>query len=528
MTSLVDAGRWLLAALGLGLGSSRASTVIDVGVDLDVDEVDGPGPRLARIHRAPDGRFVLGASNRSSLSSTSDDGGFLSRSRQVAALGVAALSAGVVGGPGRSSWRRPLVRSPSNLSLRSDGSGESGAASRQPRQPRHLLLTTAIVHPAHAHHHYANQRTLARSLAPSVAAIYSPRTPRVVASSPTGPAGTNTAGPWWPALNFSDLSSVRTPPGPATSYQQLRSVHERYALELPSLTAIHEQQQHLMLLQQRPRPTPRPQPQPRHVFLPIPSPSPPRIRIPEHGGPDGPPSRATTATASPWATPGALSAHAMHVSPNASVRARPLTRPHGHVYGPVRHARSAPELSGMETSPESRSSSSGFGSKNTSSQPNQSGSLPGSTPPYRHPPAPTGTVGPTIPSTSRAGPSQGPSPGLGLHDWLAITAGLPQRPSPSPFQDKQGCDVSVDGHYEFDAVFVGTPTRDERGLSDSETMFPTTLDEDADVSQSSDSFSRRAKQQDIEARVQAMKEEFAAFRQRQARRRRSPLLESVC
>lgn len=132
----------------------------------------------------------------------------------------------------------------------------------------------------------------------------------------------------------------------------------------------------------------------------------------------------------------------------------------------------------------------------------------------------------------------------GISDWLGIT--LPHRPSPSPFQDKQGrerereqgCDVSVDGHYEFDAVFVGTPTRDERGLSDSETAYPADPDQDegasatasaVGVSQSwsSDSFSRRAKQ-DIEARVQAMKEEFAAFRQRQARRRRSPQLESVC
>ncbi|XP_034256883.1 protein turtle-like [Thrips palmi] len=128
-------------------------------------------------------------------------------------------------------------------------------------------------------------------------------------------------------------------------------------------------------------------------------------------------------------------------------------------------------------------------------------------------------------STSRLGL------GLGLQDWIGITAGLPQRPSPSSFQDKQGCDVSVDGHYEFDTVFVGTPTRDDRGLSDSETTFHATMDEDQDASQSSDSLARRSKHDkhyNIEARVQAMKEEFAAFRERQARRRRSPQLESVC
>ncbi|XP_052122003.1 protein turtle [Frankliniella occidentalis] len=548
VTTLVDAGRWLLGALGLGLGlgSSRASSVVG-GVGLgDVDEVDGPGPglvhshSLARIHRAPDGRFVLGASNRSSVSSSSDDGGFLSRGRAVLAVASSA---------GRASWRRPLVRCPSNLSVRSDGSGESGVQGGG-RQSRHVTITTAIVHPVHAHHHYANQRTLARALVPSlapslapslptVAAIYTPsrRTPHVAASSPTDAvpsAALSPVVPWSPALNFSDLSSVRTPPsagGP--SYQQLRSVHERYAQELPSLTAIHEQQQQLMLLQQqrprpRPRPQPQPQPQPRHVFLPIPalSPSPrspPRIRIPHAATSpwvEDPPSRATTATLSPWTTPNA------HPAPAPPHRSR---LPPRH----VRHARSAPELSvrsrpspnasaasGVETSPESRSSSSGFGSKNTSSQPNQSLS----TPPYRPPPAPPQTA---LPSASTSTSRQGL--GLGLQDWLGITAGLPQRPSPSPYQDKQGCDVSVDGHYEFDAVFVGTPTRDERGLSDSETTFHAAQDEAA--SQSSDSFSRgreRVKHVNIEARVQAMKEEFAAFRQRQARRRRSPQLESVC
>ncbi|KAK3923148.1 Protein turtle [Frankliniella fusca] len=582
VTTLVDAGRWLLDALGLGLGSSRASSVVGgvVGLgDVDVDEVDGPGRghglvhshSLARIHRAPDGRFVLGASkggasNRSSVSSSSDDGGFLSRGRAV--LAVAAAGAGRAG---RASWRRPLVRCPSNLSVRSDGSGESGAG----RQARNVTITTAIVHPAHAHHHYANQRTLARALVPTLApslpgvsAIYTPsrRTPHVAASSPADAAPSAALSPvvpWSPALNFSDLSSVRTPPSAAgsagaqqvragaagaagPSYQQLRSVHERYAQELPSLTAIHEQQQQLMLLQQRPRPRPRPQPQPRHVFLPIPalSPSPrspPRIRIPWVEV-QGPPSRATTATLSPWTTPNAQPAPA---APPPQRYGSSSRLPPRH----VRHARSAPELSvrsrgagagagsranaspnasgasvasGVETSPESRSSSSGFGSKNTSSQPNQSLG----TPPYRAPPAPPQAQ--PQPQTSTSSSRQGL--GLGLHDWLGITAGLPQRPSPSPYQDKQGCDVSVDGHYEFDAVFVGTPTRDERGLSDSETTFPAVLDED--VSQSSDSFTQRgrerAKHENIEARVQAMKEEFAAFRQRQARRRRSPQLESVC
>lgn len=530
VTVLVDAGRWLLEAFGLSYpGSSRGSSM--AAAPGDVDEVDGGG--LARIHRAPDGRFVLAASNRSSVSSSSDDGGFLSRGRAV--LGVAGLR-----GLSRASWRRPLVSYPSQLSLRSDGSGESGAHTgpRRP-QPRHLL-TTAIVHPAHAHHHYANQRTLV----PSV--IYSPRpprtprtprTPRVTASSPSAAASPPT--PWSPALNFSDLSSVRTHPTPP-SYLQLRSVHERYAQELPSLTAIHEQlQRHGPPLGPPLGPLPGPPPgpplpQPRHVFMPIParssrSQSPPRIRIPPPGPSltaspwiEDPPSRTTTATPSPWRYAPADTTPVPY--PRAAPGAMRSRLPPRH----VRHARSAPELSVrprpspssapssvMETSPESRSSSSGFGSKNTSQQ-NQS-SQSGSTPPYRAPPPPPPPVHTVhaVPSTSRLLPQ----------DWIGITAGLPQRPSPSPYQDK-GCDVSVDGHYEFDAVFVGTPTRDERGLSDSETTYPTALDED--LSHSSDSFGRRNKYDNIEARVQAMKEEFAAFRQRQARRRRSPQLESVC
>ncbi|XP_063822901.1 uncharacterized protein LOC135072795 [Ostrinia nubilalis] len=137
-------------------------------------------------------------------------------------------------------------------------------------------------------------------------------------------------------------------------------------------------------------------------------------------------------------------------------RARPLSR----------HARPRTALDPPpphEASPESRSSSSGFGSKNASSQHNRS-SRTGSLaewrpPPYRPPP-----------------PAPPPRPGSGE----AVDAG------------------SVDVHYEWDrATRTPTPSTPERPRA-------------------------RPSRDDVEARVRAMKEEFLEFRKRQALRRRSP------
>ncbi|PSN50340.1 hypothetical protein C0J52_07601 [Blattella germanica] len=360
---------------------------------------------LGRISRAADGRFVLADSSHSSaansISSSSDDGGFLPRRR-------------------RASWRRPLVGYPSQLSLRSDTSGSLSP-----------------------HYH-----------PPLVPAIYSPPPappPRFRASSPLL---TTT---WSPSYNFSDLSSVpqlssveRSLPTPP-SYLQLRSVHERYSQELPSLRAIHEAQRFL----------------PVH---PLATSSPPRVRIP-------PP--------------------------------RPRARlPPRH----ARHARSAPELADpdlMETSP---SSSSGFGSKNTSQQ-NQSSSTSAEwrLPPYRPPPPPP----PPLPHPPHIG------------RWLEFASASP--PHSEPGHEKT-LDASVDDHYEFDTAFAATPTPStptallrqrpgSGGISDSEiysaSFYPLRA-------------KRPSKYDNIEARVQAMKEEFHEFRKRQAKRRRSEELESAC
>ncbi|XP_076389609.1 protein turtle isoform X5 [Megachile rotundata] len=373
------------------------------------------GRPLGKISRTADGRFVvadsvLSSANNSILdASSSDDGGFLPKQRL------------------KSSWRRPLVGT-SQLSLRSDGSGVS-------------IGGLPSIH----HHHHGTVNSLAR-IAPAICTISSPR---FLASSPSGQQV-----PWTP-LYFSDLSSVRQPSSGERSfptppdYLQLRSVHQRYSQELPSLKAIHAESRRFVPVQPLATSSP-PQPAGR-----------PRARLPPR--------------------------HA-------------------------RHARSAPELAAspdLETSPESRSSSSGFGSKNTSQQ-NQS-SRSGSTvaewrpPPYRPPPPPL--VGRWLELQDQAKVAH-------THIPNAVDAG------------------SVDGHYEFDPVSctptptsASTPTREERPpVHQIHTIHVPHIHQVHTVHHQTPRYSR----DNIEARVQAMKAEFHQFRQRQARRRQSAHLESAC
>lgn len=318
--------------------------------------------RLGRISRAADGRFVVVDSAANSVSSSSDDGGFLSRP----------------GFRNRASWRRPLVGYPSDLSLRSSASGDSLAWTPR-RTPLPVVPTTPRITPFQAS-------------SPAASILFSP-----VSSI------------WSPAY-FSDLSSVRQP---SSAERTLRSVKEMYSQELPSLRAIHEENQ--------------------------------RTLGRSRGGRSRLPPR-----------------HA-------------------------RYARSAPELADLtqETSPESRSSSSGFGSKNTSHQTGSSGTGEWRLPPYRPPP---------------------PPPVIG--HWLEYTSAYPS-PTQSDISHKP---LSVDDHYEFDPVYPISPT-------------PTDMTRALNAAKYS---VRTPKYDNIEARVQAMKEEYKAFRERQARRRLSEQLESVC
>ncbi|XP_044748189.1 protein turtle isoform X3 [Coccinella septempunctata] len=390
-----------------------------------------PSKSLARISRAADGRFILVDSLLSlraespSNASSSDDGGFLPSKKGIR---------------NRASWRRPLVGYPSQLSIRSDASGQSSKGLQG-------LLSIA------------NRTQYPLKPIPT---IYSPSTPKFQSSSPDTSSALLLS-PWTP-MYFSDLSSVRYPSSGERSYPtppgfiQLRSMHERYSQELPPLRAIHEESQ---------------------VFIPVnpirDSPG-SRIRVP-------PPYPAITGT---------------------RPRARLLPR-HARI------ARSAPELGSpdhLDRSPESRSSSSGFGSKNTSGTQNQS-SQSGSTftewrlPPYRPPPPPPSALP--------------PPPPLVVGRWLEMASSSPS--TSEPFH--KAVDVgSVDGHYEFDPS-TPTPT-------------PSTpigsRDIDLEPVSSRRSFgTMRSRYDNIDARVQAMKEEFNEFRKRQAKRQRVVHeLESAC
>ncbi|XP_072154594.1 protein turtle isoform X4 [Bemisia tabaci] len=326
--------------------------------------------RVGRISRTADGRFVLTSSRTSSISSSSDDGGFLSRPsfRDFRERAI---------------WRRrPLVAYPSDLSLRTDGSGESLA-----------VFQTPIPNP-------------------TIPIMYHHPPPKVTGTPfrASSPAST-VMSPFWSPLYFSDLSSVRQP---SSAERTLRSVHEQYSQELPSLRTIHEENQRTL----------------------------------------------STTSYSPRQISG------------YKHRSKLLPR---H----VRHSRSAPELAALttEASPESRSSSSGFGSKNTSQQTGSSNIAEWKVPPYRPPPAPPPTL------------------------WVDYNI-TPSIVHPSP---------SVDDHYEFDPVFPASPTPTDLTM----TMRPRTP-------------LTRSRYENIEARVQAMKEEFYAFKKRQAKRLQLEELESAC
>ncbi|XP_025831527.1 LOW QUALITY PROTEIN: protein turtle [Agrilus planipennis] len=390
-----------------------------------------PSKSLAKISRAADGRFHLADSSYSSRAGTpsngssSDDGGFLTRR----------------GVRNRASWRRPLVGYPSELSLRTDASGQSAR-----------VTLPNVPGPAIGAHYLYPVRP--------VPTIYSPTTPLFQSSSPAD-SNALLLSPWSP-MYFSDLSSVRYPSSGERSYptppgfMQLRSIHEKYSQELPSLRAIHEESTFI----------------PVHPIHPSPV---SRVRLPPH----------------------------YPVLQNVRPRARLLPR-HARI------ARSAPELGSPDhpdRSPESRSSSSGFGSKNTSQQ-NQS-SQSGSTftdwrlPPYRPPPPPSSSALPP------------PPPSVG--HWLEMASSSPSTSE----QTHKAVDVgSVDGHYEFDP---STPTPTPSTPTERRDT-----DLDAVGLRKSYNTLRSNRYDNIEARVRAMKEEFHEFRKRQAKRKRSQELESVC
>ena len=323
----------------------------------------------------------------SNVSSNSDDGGFLAthfdfRNRML--------------------WRKPLIGYPSQLSMRSEGSGQSTreilAHVQTFDQPLFQYLPEQII------------PTISRNN--NVQQLYS-----------TSPSYLN------------DFPDSRTD---LPNFSQLKSVHEQYSRELPSLRTIHCESY--------------------QQFQPAPY-------------------RQSTQRSLP-----------------------PVHKAHQRI-------ESNPELllrtDHLQASPESQSSSSGFGSKYTSSHQNQSSSHsePFHTYDYNNPLLIDYWL-------------QHPFSNCDTLDFWSYNDNFSLNPKgQTHYNTHQHLPIdvgSVDGHYEFDRVtpitatpIPSTPTNHFR--------------DDFDSSLSS-TLNRKwsSRYDDIDARVQAMKEEFFEFRRRQA------------
>lgn len=531
---------------------------------LTVYSITRPGDMTAKnldhIHRSSDGRFVVSdrsgievrpSSIASSNASESDDGGFLPR--RASSM--------------RTSWRRPLVSYPSELSFlppptphmqRSNARYSNGLLQIDNGVSSQRLLQTVPVEFHSQPIEYEDHRPTYENLQPRSSvrrsAILSPHTPsrtsRIVSSSPASSSLIDNSTIWSPqAMYFSDLSSVQQPssaersfPTPQSNISQLRYLQERYSQELPSLRAIHEETRRMA-----------------QGFVPLQiqlhSPS---IRYPYY-----PPysSQSSANQTSPQIHhhhhhhhP---QHHSHHIQPIVHQRQRTRLLPRH-----VRMARSAPELGSplsdlnirintIEASPESRSSSSGFGSKNTSAQQNQS-SRSGSTnewrylPPYRPPPPPQyhsqqqqyyHYQSQPQPSSSTTGTPQ-ITPPYTMEHWLEIITRL--NAASEQVNVPKAVDVgSVDGHYEWDpasptpTVSTPTGTRDDQYIDTTTATIHLSMPASTTSllhTQSLQPYQRKrvSKYDNIEARVQAMKEEFHAYKQRQAMRGVGVELESAC
>lgn len=510
------------------------------------------------IHRTADGRFVVredGMVERqfdvleveaaklqqrismAGSTSSSDDGGFLSKH-------------------GWAAWRRRPIVGPASPPVRiwnvvqsGDGVDEvdqglpamgGGGLLSIPHRYRQTVPVDVHRRPLDQNLHI-NTMPARRHQQP----IFNPSTGKVSWFVASSPAVSSVVGsPWSPqAMYFSDLSSVQQPSfgdrsfhTPQSGISQLRYLQERYSQELPSLRAIHEETRRMT-----------------QGFVPL--------HIQLHS-----PS---------WRYSQQPSSNSHQHHHNHRHRSRLLPR-----YG--RMARSAPDLGSpassqhlnlgmVDASPESRSSSSGFGSKNTSTQHNQS-SQSGSTnnaewrylPPYRPPPPPPVhyqnfnpkprfentskiTAAVSAPIVSEAASTENPSGNSdqtphSMNHWLELINRL--NAASEPVHVHKAVDVgSVDGHYEFDQVTLtptaSTPTgqRDDQLTNISVDpnfynslpsihLLPHTLSMTTPVARKS---RLSSKYDNIEARVQAMKEEFYEYRKRQATRQAGiGELESAC
>lgn len=531
--------------------------------------------KIDQIHRSTDGRFVITygsdmeisrptsvtASNVSSESS--DDGGFLPVRRSKV----------------RTSWRRPLVSYPSEMSF---GQIATATATPQPHRRRashdgllqigseQPLLQIVPVELHAIPPTYQNidslERTPMRHTLP-----FSHHTPsrvsRIISSSPavSSPMANSTTILSPQTMYFSDLSSVlqassrdRSMPTPQNAnISQLRMLQERYAQELPSLRAIHEETQRMMA-QYGPHAqmlyTYTPSQYLSNAYYPssqshlspsaAPPPPPQQSHLHHHINYDDQSIDELLSMSLPAQRQRPQQQQQQH---QVLVHQRPKSR---LLPRHIRMARSAPELGlphhsymdALEISPESQSSSSGFGSRNTSHAQQQNQSIrSGSSlaaaaaasnirnlPPYRPPPPPMYYYYYPYDASST---SQHSSP-YTMEQWVDLIkqmSGDSYRTSETQAAAEAKLDVgSVDGHYEFDPATptpsastpTGTSARDDLLLSTALSSPNTTQHYPFTIlqTQSLQPYQRKrvSKYENMEARVQAMKEEFYAYRKRQA------------
>ncbi|XP_060667120.1 protein turtle isoform X5 [Drosophila nasuta] len=570
-----------------------------------------------------DGALFERRNSNVSQKSSSDDGGFLSRRNFITA---------------RASWRRPLVASSSQVSLQSaadsargflQGLGgllKIGGAVKQQQQQFDEAVTGAryqnVLRPysSNSHNIYRNLQhntansgplhinTISGSLGQQLLSppLYTPtRVSRIFSSSPASTPGHHhhqhqhqhqhqllSYSGAYPThhTHFSDLSTVypnsaeRSLPTSHLSGTGNLSRYRYHSQELPSLRTIQEE-------------TRRQQQPPQHPledhFVPLQLPSPPSWRnyyqtqLPYHSY------RPRTR----W--------YPRHYSRLFSRQQHELLSPLPDLNLSLRGTANGARV-GLEASPESRSSSSGFGSKNTSNHP-------GSTsewrllPPYRPPPSPpkhSAYFGASVAASGNqqaqaqtlvAGqlqqqpyhysylqpspPSAGLTPPYTMAHWLEMISRLNAATDSNLPKACPAVDVgSVDGHYEFDPATptpsASTPTgvgvgvgvgllRDDLNLHIDTHHYPhpyqhqhhhhqqqqqqqqqqqhhhaATLPYHHTLGPLSGSLLHASaarklrslpRYDNVEARLQAMREEFYAYRKRKAMQRvGGPEIESIC
>ncbi|XP_032592079.1 protein turtle isoform X7 [Drosophila grimshawi] len=534
-----------------------------------------------------DGALFERRNSNVSQKSSSDDGGFLSRRNFITA---------------RASWRRPLVASSSQVSLQSAADSARGflqglggllKIGGAVKQQQHLdeALTGAryqnVLRPYNIYRNPLHINTISGSLGQQQLLLspplYTPsRASRLFASSPASTPGHLQAQAQqllsysgvYPTnhTQFSDLSTVYPNNSAERSLPTLStgnlSRYRYHSQELPSLRTIQEETR---------RQQSKPYTPPEDHFVPLQLPSPPSWRnyyqqqLPYHGS-----YRPRTR----W--------YPRHYSRLFSRQQHELLSPLPDLNLSLRGSAHGAGV-GLEASPESRSSSSGFGSKNTSNHP-------GSTsewrllPPYRAPPSPPkhtayfgAATGGQQAQAQTLVPGQQqqqllqhqpypysylqpspPTPPYTMAHWLEMISRLNAATDSNLPRSCQVDVGSVDGHYEFDPATptpsASTPTtgvgmlRDDLNLHIDTHHYPhhfhhhtlgplsgSLLHASASASGSASAptstfggtISRKLRSlpryDNVEARLQAMREEFYAYRKRQSMQRASgPEIESVC